>query len=380
MATARLDSGASSTALSFKKATPQADPWIVYDEFPAGAYTNPTPNPSSVTSPDAVERRLAAERKKQKVSPDAVERATNKKNNSSTIIPPSNPKNYMWNLPPHKWSLPTLPTADPNFMGKDYKRTPLKHDYRRGRIWWKYNDDSIEVVGKGDKKTKIDNNTKLRSYGFQFLWNPETFGTQVAIQMDVTPDAKDRFLGAAGFFPATETISFNIRLDRTNDFAAAASKFERATRMIVGKSGYTNPGYIQPGHITPGMIAGYTAGGFLGASDQATIKSKLVDLYQRGTLADIEYLYRAINGPGPGGSDASGKATSWVNGRGIATSDIGFLMPTLMNIDIGPLSYAGYVTALNVNHIAFTGEMIPIRTDVTISLNILATSGLSASQ
>jgi hypothetical protein len=98
---------------------------------------------------------------------------------------------------------------------------------------------------------------------------------------------------------------------------------------------------------------------------------------QRGTIADIEYLYMAINGPGPGTQNALSVGNKWVNSRGIATADIGFLMPTLLNIDIGPLSYQGYVTNLQVNHISFTQEMIPIRSDLTISLNLLATVGLS---
>ena len=86
----------------------------------------------------------------------------------------------------------------------------------------------------------------------------------------------------------------------------------------------------------------------------------------------MEYLYKAINGPGPGGGD-----DEWINGRGIKTSDIGYLMPTLLHVDVGPLSYDGYVTGIQVNHVAFTPSMIPIRTDVTISLNVLATSGLT---
>lgn len=351
-----------------------------YDEFGDDPYAgtvdydaNKVPNPKK-TSPDRVER----------IALGKVPKETLNVPQANIVIPPSDPKDYKWNLPPHKWSLPVLPSSDPNFMPEGPRRDVVSSTYRRGRIWWKYNDDTIKVQTKdASSGIALDNNLDTRRYGFQFVWNPETFSTQVAIQMDVTPDAKDRFLSGAGFFPATETISFNIRLDRTNDFAAAVGKLLRPSNYLAVAGSNPLPAgttsYINPSDISAEMVNGYRPVDFLGNPSEAQIKEKLVDLYQRGTLADVEYLYRAINGPGPGGVDASGNALTWVNGRGISTADVGFLMPTLMNIDIGPLSYAGYVTNLTVNHISFTAEMIPMRTDVTISLNILATAGLSSS-
>lgn len=292
-------------------------------------------------------------------------------------LPPSNPNDYKWNLPPHKWSLPKPPIAldakkGVGDMPAGYTKTPVDNKYRRGRIWWKYNDTTLSLQTQGsDKSSKLNNDDAARKYGFQFLWNPETFSTQTAVQMEATPNQNDRFLGGVGFFPATETISFNIRIDRTNDFAAANANFSRPTNItIANKSAVSSNTFISPGQITSEMVAGYKADYFLG-SDQGSMKAKLADLYQRGTIADLEYLYMAINGKGPGGKK------TWFNGRGIQTADIGFLMPTLLNIDIGPLSYAGYVTSLGVNHISFTRDMIPLRTDVTISLNVLATAGLT---
>jgi hypothetical protein len=103
------------------------------------------------------------------------------------------------------------------------------------------------------------------------------------------------------------------------------------------------------------------------------LEDKLLDLFERGTIADVEYLYRAINGPGAGD-------TLWTNRRGIQTADIGYLIPTLLNIDIGPLAYRGYVTSLGVQHVRFTPDMIPISTRVSINLNLLATAGLTSSK
>jgi hypothetical protein len=98
----------------------------------------------------------------------------------------------------------------------------------------------------------------------------------------------------------------------------------------------------------------------------STFVTKIQDLQKYGTLADIEYLYKAINGPG------------WVNqATGRKSSDIGFLSPTLLRVDIGPLSYLGYVNSMSVNHTMFSKGMIPMVTDVTIQFNLMATAGLA---
>lgn len=279
-----------------------------------------------------------------------------------------NPSTWKWNLPPHRWS---MPLSNGTGNGKD---APVNDAYRRGRLWWKMSDMSIAVTTGGGDKTVTPSDDADRKYGFQFLWNPEAFATTVAVQMDATPTAADRFLGGAGFFPATEGISFNIRLDRTNDFACAAANFARPDAV-----GYTS-GSLTPAtnYITSSQVSAlnlanyYKHGGLLGSVSEEELNEKIVDLFQRGTLADVEYLYRAINGIGPSGTDVD----KWVNGRGVATSDIGFLQPTLLNVDIGPLSYQGYVNNLSVTHTAFTRDMVPIRTDLTITVQLLATAGL----
>ena len=188
--------------------------------------------------------------------------------------------------------------------------------------------------------------------------------------MDATPSATDRFLAVAGAFPATETVTFNILLDRVNDFACASGNFDRPTQTAQANS---ETSWISKSDVAKFIKYYQASGSFTSSLDASAIQTKLIDLYQRGTLADVEYLYKAINGSGPGSSATD----AWVNGRGTKTADIGFLMPTLLNIDIGPLSYQGYVSSLTVNHTYFTQDMIPLRTELTISLNILATAGIT---
>ena len=289
------------------------------------------------------------------------------------------PAEYSWNLPPHKWSRPLWKGKDPNFTPAGLPHSPGNDSYRRGRLWYYMGDPHAYVIDP--KGNKIQNANRM--FGFQFMFNPESFGTQTAVQMDATPNQADRFLSIAGAFPATETITFTVYLDRTNDFADLYSQIVTKRKNSDGKTiseirvddslgvNSANTSFINASDINDAMAAIYKEGFNEKASD---VKDKVADLLRRGTIADIEYLYKAINGAGPGGASS----TSWVNGRGIPTSDIGWLMPTLLLIDVGPLSYQGYVTNLAVTHTGFTPNMVPIRSTVTISLNVLATAGLTS--
>jgi hypothetical protein len=105
----------------------------------------------------------------------------------------------------------------------------------------------------------------------------------------------------------------------------------------------------------------------LDAADAGVLKQKVTDLMKYGTTADIEYLYKAINGPG------------WTNvATNRDTSEIGFLRPTLLRIDLGPLSYMGYVSSMSVEHHKFTKDMIPIASTVNVTFNLMATAGLAS--
>jgi hypothetical protein len=266
---------------------------------------------------------------------------------------------YKWNLPPHTWSLPVKPEiineGTSNALGD-------VEQYRRGRLWWYASVDStmVDATGKDPRKELAD-----RTFGFQFIWNPDSYTTGVSLNTDVTPNVNDRFVGVAGAFPSGETISFNLRLDRTNDFAAARNllkkdyaalpTFDEKTGKGVYKASTTDP------NVFTDLLPYYATG--LGDSAATDKLQKIKDLMELGTVADLEYLYKAVNGDG------------WHNASGRRTSDIGYLAATLLRVDIGPLSYIGYILSLSVNHVGFSQDMTPIRTDVSISMNLMASAG-----
>ncbi len=271
------------------------------------------------------------------------------------------PSNYKFNLPPHLWSLPIRPShMDPEFMSAN--ETADFHGMRRGRIWYfqtagdisKIDENTGSVTKASDaakNKAGVTGAEKMildRNYGFQFLWNPESIQTNVARNMDITPSSADTLRVVAGVFPGQETLSLNIVLDRTNDFAYA-----KATGT--GSKDYYVGGY--PTKATQSF-------------DQ-----QLATLLKQGTMADLEYLFRAINGGGSGDKQ-------WTTLLGKKTANVGYLQPTLLGIALGPniqdnLSYVGWISNIGINHTAFTERMVPIRTQVSLSIECFSGSGIS---
>jgi hypothetical protein len=281
---------------------------------------------------------------------------------------------YKWNLPPHLWSRPISlssvdigPNARERIIGATHGKNTGK-DLRRGRIKWYANPNDAYTVSDGTNKgTTQQAATGIeRCFGFQFLWNPESFATQVTLNMDVTPSVADAYAGVALAFPSGENIQFVLRIDRTNDFVT----FGNMSSDDVYKTSIS---------LFNNYYSGYDYAPNLSKAPYA-IRNLLQDLRLRGTLADIEFLYQAINGPNsnwtPGNSQVSGWGKRGVTGQ--PTSDIGFLSSTLLNIDIGPTSFVGFVDQLAINHTAFTEDMIPIRTDVQISMSLMATASFGS--
>lgn len=285
----------------------------------------------------------------------------------------TDPKDYKWNLPPHNWSLPVRPMIQEPDVTKgvstyDVGGTSVNfHSMRRGRLWFfggaeeisTYDEDG-NVTDLGAKAGAASDPTKAKGgadatliqadmkYGFQFLWNPSSVSSSVSRNMDITPSSADRMKSVVGAFPGQETVSFNIVIDRINDFACLKALPNPETLSTYYGTGY--PGETEP------------------------FGTKIKNLMSQGTMADLEYLFRAING----GSE------NWRTLLKKPTANIGFLMPTLLGLVLGPsttnnLSYVGWLTGLTMQHEMFTEEMIPLRTTVSINMECFAGSGIVSS-
>jgi len=296
-----------------------------------------------------------------------------------------------WNLPPHEFSLPVSPRV---IAGNRYASTMIgindadEHMLRRGRIWYFNSAGSVSTVDKKkgkvtsvseiNKQNQVDNKEvqagskddemneeEAYKYGFQFLWNPESISVSVARNQDVTPSAADRLRAVSGAFPGQETVSFSIVLDRINDFSMAYA--HRRNEEFQTRSSKS------PNLTSYDVFAPYYKGGFH-ANGAETFNYKMSNLMKYGTMADLEYLFKAINGDGKTKNHPQG----WTTLLGKKSADIGYLRPTLMAVQIGPdensISYVGWITQLSINHQFFNQMMIPLRTTVSISLDCFAGS------
>ena len=264
-------------------------------------------------------------------------------------------RNFAWNLPPHEWSRPIDPTQMDNIVADSSKfdgySDPIN---RRGRIYYYLGIDSTQI---NTNNSNLEKNLNDRRYGLQFLWNPQQFSTAVSVNMDITPSAQDKFVKVVGAFPSSEVLAVEFKLDRTNDLYCLRSHKTAANSF--------NTNY----DVFHQYYQGYSLDANNASTNRELFNKKLEALQTQGTLADIEYLYKAINGAG------------WKNvATGRESSDIGFLSPTLLKIEIGPVAYIGYVASLQVDHVRFTKGMIPMETDVLIQFNLMATAGLSGRQ
>lgn len=333
------------------------------------------------------------------IDPPSVEEAPKVRKN-----PPNYPPaNYQFNLPPHQWSLPIRPIevqpgkiperagkkillTDATTLSNNHDTATL-HRFRRGVIWFWDNGGRIssvdakgnvisakqvqEDIDKKNKKAPAKKGTTAKNnykYGFQFLWNPESISSSIQRNMDVTPSSADRFRTVSGAFPGQESYTFSIVLDRVNDFACLKSLVGKGT---LPDNPTANSTLSFPDTTIPAYFEKYYKYGIYENSPQQ-IQQKLKALLRYGTMADLEYLFRALNGDG----SQDGK---WKTLLGKETANIGFLSPTLLAFRFGPdstsqPSFVGWITSMSINHTYFTEDMVPIRTTVSFSCDAFAGS------
>lgn len=167
-------------------------------------------------------------------------------------------------------------------------------------------------------------------YGFQFMYNPTaisySMGTDTTIDwlgQGVGSDA-DPSLPLFG----SGTVQFSLYLNRIIDMGALQGVTPEAT-----STGYRR-------QLSAGEIKG---------------------ILTRGTEYDLEFLYRVLNG-------TPYKSPTMMND--LPTADFGLLfgLPIWLRFHDN-LRYKGVVTNLNVNHVMFTRDMIPMLTEVTVTFS-----------
>lgn len=158
-------------------------------------------------------------------------------------------------------------------------------------------------------------------WGFRFMFNPPTWSGGSTFNQNIIPQVASNspvtLLIAAGL----EVIQFTVLLNRMPDLDPST-----------GVGDYTP-------NISPDVLN---------------------ELKKRGTLYDLEYLYRVCN------------ANRLTTIDGANTADYGVLLPGVCWLTLGHQQFKGRIVQIAVKHSRFTANMVPTYTEVTVSFQRIA--------
>lgn len=187
-----------------------------------------------------------------------------------------------------------------------------------------------KVLKKKDPSGTTFTNYDDQLYGFRFLYNPTTVSMGWQIQTAMNPEflasGDDEFVPiSAGLL--SSVVEFTLWLNRIEDM------------KILSESGiaFKNP-YPYPRTIT--------------STDEK-------ELWKKGTMYDLEYLFKTLNGP-----HATFKS-AMLQGE---TADRGWLRPAIVELHLGAqMRYKVRIQDFSVNHIMFNSRMVPILSTVKLT-------------
>jgi hypothetical protein len=188
-------------------------------------------------------------------------------------------------------------------------------------------------------------------YGFKFLYNPKEVGMSWNQLM-----AMDPFYESSGQDPYTtvsaqlvaSTVELTLLLNRVGDFAYIN---ENGFNSGFGNVDQAYAKFLQDDLRQGGTITNPYPD-FVDLDD-------IKEIYKKGTMYDLEYLFKTINGP-------HATFTSLLNGK---TADRGWIRPTFVELHLGAgMRYRVRVIELSVTHSIFNSRMVPILSSVKLVL------------
>jgi len=195
---------------------------------------------------------------------------------------------------------------------------------------------TIQMSRKFQDSTQFYNkkeisNQDLTMYGFKFLYNPNEvsmgWGIAEGFNPEVIQSGADGGFGTIGAGLFQSTVDFTLLLNRIGDMS------------YLDSNGLVNPA------INP------YPNNFNTAEDLQLI-------YKKGTMYDLEYLFRTLNGP-------SAIYDSGLNGK---TADRGYLTGAMVELHLGDgLRYQVRVGNISISHTLFNDRMVPLVSNVQLS-------------
>ena len=169
-------------------------------------------------------------------------------------------------------------------------------------------------------------------YGFKFLYNPTEVNMGWGMLEGVDPNVIRS--GAAGNLApisgvGLSTIDFTLLLNR------------------IGDMDFLDENGLAPGENNP----------YSGVNTLSKVED-LKTIYKKGTMYDLEYLFRVINGP-------NAIHQTILNGK---SADWGFLIGSQIELFLGDgLRYLVRLNGINVSHTIFNDRMVPVLSQVSLS-------------
>ena len=198
-----------------------------------------------------------------------------------------------------------------------------------------------ESSTQGDM-SKVQTHMDLTRYGFQFLYNPGS----IMMEYKGTPDI-DMSLYTSGiekFNPSgpamsQSTIKFDLLINRTNDF-----------RYIDPKSSTFKRAGVNYGDVYSNRQP---------IIDTKTKVNELKDIYNKGTMYDVEYLLKTLLGY---------QLRSQL--RNEITSDMGWVSPKPVELHLGAgMRYLVFIGGFTINHVIFNERMVPLFSTLSLTCN-----------
>lgn len=205
----------------------------------------------------------------------------------------------------------------------------------------------------GRNLEEFASNKALGRKAFQFHYNPGSVDLTYGSVNDVDLGYLASGQAVTNFLQALGQVNFEILLNRMPDMKYIAppgqpyilpqGKYQFSTDYTKVGVNYARDVYDR----TPRT-----------GSNQS---NELKDIYNKGTMYDIEFLLRVLMG---------GVSFKSLLRGGEITSDLGFAIPQPVELHLGNrLRYVISVTGLSIRHVIFNERMVPLFSTVSITAN-----------
>ena len=227
--------------------------------------------------------------------------------------------------------------------------------YTDAKNTWSIGTNGTPITGRGafqvDKQTvtaaavaqatkdalRYGNKIDTNLYGFKFLYNPGSVSMNWGAVQKTDPTYES--MGVDPFVPGTQNLiqsylEFSIIINRIEDFNYLD---QNGLRKVQGTTSHPNP---YPKNVP---------------------NSELIQIFEKGTMYDIEYLFKTMHAL----TGNTGYKSLLMNS---VTSDPGWLPVRPVELHLGnKLRYRVRIQNLTVNHTVFNPRMIPILSTVTFT-------------